>query len=173
MFLTTETQTDLTGYITKAFNRYSDTLLTLSQQHWKDEDIRGTSKVQYTIEQYYMAILLVVLVRLDVDRLLHLDKEWSEFETTWGLAEYKERFACVGISLDNILSDFGLPLIEEEFDLATDGIETMGIELSFEIQPDSVVPTVSPLIGTVIEETIDFNNELLTLQGCDELTCSL
>lgn len=174
MFLTTEPTSDLTGYIIVAFQRYKDDLLAIHKQQWKDEDIRGESVQQYTAAQYHMAIRLVILVRLDVNRLAWKELDWDYFVTTWNLVEFKKRLACTDISLDNLLNDFALPVVSGDFDeQATDGIETMEVEMSFEVEPDAVEEIVDPTIGGVILPEIDIVTEFSTIQGYDELTCSI
>jgi len=174
MFLTIEPTSDLTGYIISAFQRYRTALIAIHKQQWKDEDIRGESVQQYTAAQYQMAIRLTILVRLDVNRLAWKELDWDYFVTTWNLVEFKQRLACTDISLDNLLNDFALPVVNGSFnEQAIDGIEDMEVEMSFEVEPDTAEEIIDPTIGTVILTEIDMEEAFSTIQGCDELTCSI
>lgn len=126
--------------IANAFKIYKGEVLTLTKKMWKEEAIEGASCKQSYIMQYHAAIYLAVI-------LLNIYKDgttsWEELLKKYKIEDKKKKFACNGIDFDLILAAFGLPSTSEC------GIEGMGIEDTFEIEPAD-----SPCNNTVEGECI-------------------
>ncbi len=175
MFLRTDKPTRLESSINKSFVGIRKELLDIHYKEFSETDIRGKSKQHLVAANYQRAIMLVVLVWLNVERLIGNPKfsQWSYYVDKYNLKILKECLACNGVSLDNILNDFDLPTVNgEEPQLEIAGIETMGIEESFEIEPQST-PIVLAVPSGDISDTIDVLEAFENTFECDELTCKI
>lgn len=128
MFIRINKTTDLENLMTKVFSIYRKDILALHTKEWKEEDITGKSCIQYKIYQYYLAIYYVILIYIELKQGIHTD--WEYYTKKYNTDSIRKCLACDGIDLNTILNTFGLPTTECE-----GGIECMGLEESFEIEP--------------------------------------
>jgi len=119
---------NLNSYWQSFYNLYGSDITTLTDKWFNDEAIRGRSCKQYKVNQYYYAFYLAVLIKLELSRWENTLE--SYYETKYGLADKYNKVACNNISLKNIFIEFGIDFEEEE------GIEGMGIEENFIVEPD-------------------------------------
>ncbi len=120
--------------------------MVLHTKQWKEEDISGSSKVQYKVMSYYSAMYLALLIRTEVDKGYNTD--WSYYITQYNLREVRKELACCKIDLDDILACFQLPAVS-----ATSGVGAVEIESTLIVEPTT--------LPVVIEPTIVDINELL------------
>lgn len=116
----------------EAFLLYKTDILKLHNKVWKDEDYEGESCNQFVLYQYYLAIYFVVLIWLYVQQ--NPNKTWVEIEEHFDINNKRKQLACNNIDLDKILNIFSLPLKGT----CHGGIENMGFEHCFIIEPSSV-----------------------------------
>ncbi len=155
MFIRRPNQTTvLENYINNFFNTYKVDILNLHNKQWDEEDISGKSCIQYDIFKYYEALYFVILIYLEVKQGIHT--KWSYYIDKYYLVHIKKCLACHNIDLDKILNIFGLPIID-----CIGGIECMGLEIDFEIEPQMFIG------GTLPKYNI--NDLLNNLQGCTYL----
>lgn len=107
-------------------------ILKLTNKSWKEEDYRGKTYTHWQIQQYYNALGLVLLLVLDIKKNGNVYTDWSYYNTKYKIDDYRKCLACACIDLDKILSIFGLP-----FEDCEGGIECRGIEITFEVEPDT------------------------------------
>jgi hypothetical protein len=87
------------------FNYYKSDILDLQSKLFNQEDYKGTSKIHYRIQQYYLAFDLVKLIWLE---LSWNSQPWSYYETKYDLDNKRRILGCLGIDLDVILNIFGI-----------------------------------------------------------------
>jgi hypothetical protein len=151
MFLRTVDANPLESFINTFFSGNKAALMELHTKQFNEEDIKEYSKYQYDIIKYYAALHLVILIWLEVQNGVQTD--WNYYSNKYDLPCKKKSLACYGISLDNILKSFGLPIIAN-----TGGIGGMKIEYDFIVEPTDIT------IPTVINE--DINTLLETEDAC-------
>lgn len=147
--------TELNTYLYNYWQLYNDDINTLNARWWKDEDIWGSSCRMYKVYQYYFAFYYVELIYIEYNR--GFNTEYSYYETKYNIEETRKKLGCNGINLSRIFEIFGLFLSEN------DGIEGMGIEQSFVVEPNNVTVTpvtyvISNLINNPYTCTSIFNN---------------
>lgn len=123
--------TDLEVIILNFFQKYEKEIISLSLTQFNQENLKGTSKVQYQKSIYYIYSLLYALcIYLDVqdDSEITLQK----LEEKYKLSCVKKELACKKINFDDILNIFNI-IID---DVENGGIENLGIESSFEVEPN-------------------------------------
>ncbi len=134
--------TYLEGRIKAYWDKYSNEVNALHEKQSKDEDLKGKSLNQWKIMQYYYVMYLMILIYLD--KQLHKNQSWSYYITKYNLVKYQECLACVKIDLKTILTIFNFSSITQ-----TDGVETLEIETTLEIEPDDIIQTVDTSVVSV------------------------
>lgn len=124
---------NLSSYWNTFWGIYGEDILALSDKWYNNEAIHGTSCKQYKVYQYYLAFYLGVLIKAEIDNGQEVDYDY--FNTKYGLDDKKNKLACNNISLDEVLSSFGIAWEDNT------GIEGMGIEENFIVEPDYTLPT--------------------------------
>ena len=120
-------------YIKAFFDNFKEDILSYTLSQWKDEDLKGESYNQWNINRYYGLLYLLILIRIDYDRIGNY-KDWSYFVNKYDLIEYKKCLACSNISLDISLNIFNLPIVNDSFNY---GIELASIENTFIIDENN------------------------------------
>lgn len=122
---------------------------------FKQQSIWGESCEHFNTEKYYMTFLYGVLITQDISH--NKDAQtWEYYKNKFEFDEIKKCFACNGINLTDSLKPFGFPFTTN----TNGGIEYMGIEDTFEIEPSSSTTTINIPISTL-------------LQGVGIMTCTL
>jgi hypothetical protein len=153
MFHTLHTPKVYEVLIKNFFTYYRNDILTLHRKQWSEESIRDKSCVQYKIQQYYLALYLVLLIKVEVDS--GVNTTWQYYIDKYGLADKAKKFACNNISLKQILSIFGLPTsTTTETELDSIGINYDDISVEF-------------VVGG---EDSDTNNVVVDIQELFDLT---
>lgn len=111
-------------------------ILKLTFKSWKEEDYRGKTYTQWRITQYHNVLTLMILLIFDIKKNGKVHTDWAYYNTKYKLDTYRKCLACECIDLDKVLAIFGLP-----FKDCTGGIECMGIQLTFQIEPDDFPAT--------------------------------
>jgi len=154
MFIRLNKNTVLETYISKSFQLYKDKIIELHNEQFKQEDITGESKKQFKVLNYHIAILYVILIYNDIITKSNNLLNWEYYNTKYEIDKYRISFACKGVDIDKILNIFNLPYIN------SNGIENMGIESNFIIEPLGIIPLipVSFDINKLLSETSDCIN---------------
>ena len=124
-----EVPTSYENAVNNLFIANSNVMFTLLDKTWKDEDIYGDSCAFYRISDYYTAYYLVSLIYRDIEE--QVVTNWDEVLEKYNLVALSECYACKGINLTEVFEEFGFPFID-----CSCGIECMGFQVSFEIEPD-------------------------------------
>jgi hypothetical protein len=166
------------------FSLYKEDILKIFSKLWKEEDRIEESDKIYNLNQYLYVYLYCMLIKNEY--LLGVNTDWNYYITKYKINEKRKLFACNGISLDNVLKVFSLPVINNGF-----GIENLGVENSFTIEPtDNLTNTIikidvnyllsypnnillylntecrindADIIETTLEDVLEINNENLLL----------
>lgn len=151
MFLRYNKNTVLETYISKSFLLFKDVIIDRHKKQYKEEDIKGSSCVQYSIMDIYLSILFVVLIYNDV--ISTNNTSWEYYNNKYCIDRIRKCLACKGIDIDLILNVFGLP-----YEGTIEGINFDIIGSTFEIEPATLIP----LTTTVV----DINTLLNTNDNC-------
>lgn len=163
MFLRINKTTELETYIANVFSLYRKDILALHIKEWKEEDISGKSCIQYKIYQYYLAVYYVILIYLELKQGINTD--WNYYESKYKISTIRKCLSCDKIDLNAILNIFGLPSTTPD-----GGIEDMGLEETFEIEP-ILLTTESEYDKVVIKDILNnlYTCELLLPSRCNEI----
>lgn len=140
MLGTYKSPTDLENNINNTFKLYKKSIVNNFLSEINDEQLKGESTIQYNNFDIYLAIYIVTLVFLEVKK--YPTKTWDYFVSKYNLNKLKECFACKGIKLDDILTQYQLPI------LTGDGIDFLEIENTFQVEPINLTPII-PIINKV------------------------
>ena len=163
MFHTLNTPTAYEVAIKDFFAFYRTTILALHSKQWKQESIKDKSCIQYTIQQFYLALYVVLLIKYEVDKGVNTD--WQYYIDKYNLADKAKKFACNGISLKKILAIFGLPTAVSTEDVTNieGGISFVGINITFEVGGSTTESNTVVDINTLLslsDNCVNFiNNE--------------
>ena len=135
----------LEAAIAAAFRRYRTDILALHTTMWNQEDYRGSSCIQYKIMHYYLAIYLATLIYCEASN--EIENTSAYYETKYNLDVLREKFACNGISLNNIFLDFGIAFPSD----CGEGIECMELESNFIIEPSTLI---APTQATITQAAL-------------------
>lgn len=152
MFLDTFQYRPIDNLVANFFTSYRNEIFKLSQQVWREEDIREYSTKYIKIAQYYLALYLVILLYIDYTSGLDI---WDNLILKYKIDCHRKELACCGIDLDKILGTFGLPPKAN-----TGGIEGVEIEESFEVEP-----TELPVLETS-DTPINMTNAFKVREEC-------
>ena len=128
---------------------------------FKEESFNGESTLQYKVLNHYYIMILVLLIKLDFQFITGVI--WQDLVKKYNLKKLKEKLACCKLDLDGVLNSYGLPSVEDIFPEPNDlfyGINYLGIEQTFEVEPDEVI---SPL-EIQANNNINNNGNLTLLQ---------
>lgn len=141
-------------FLTNLALKFKTWLNTNHAIHWNQEDNQETSKHQYHLLKFHAASILAVLIKLDA---ANYSKE--ELLLKYDYARIKHCLGCVGISFDKILEDI--------FDVGeiTEGIEAMGIECNFEVEPNELSEKLCLCCSTASSSCINISI-YLNLNSC-------
>ena len=125
--------TDLEVIILNFFQKYEKDIILLSLNQFKQENLKGSSKIQYQKSIYYIYSLIYALcIYLDVQD--NSEITLKDLEEKYKLSCVKKELACKKINFDDVLNIFNIIINESE----NGGIENIGIEDSFEVEPNEV-----------------------------------
>lgn len=161
MFLRINKTTPLENIMSKVFALYRADILALHTKQWKEEDISGKSCIQYKIHQYYLATYYVTLIYLELQQGINTD--WEYYKEKYKTDTIRKCLSCNNIDLNAILTLFGLPTT-----ICEGGIECMGLEEDFEIEPETFT---APVYNNVDIKTLISNPiscELLLDSKCND-----
>lgn len=111
--------------ISNYFSAFKSDIVALHQTQWNSEDLKGKSKSQWMVMQYYNLMYLLILVHKEVTRTKHLDYSWSYYEQKFNLVAVRECMGCYGINWNKAIEAFDLN------NLVPGGIEDMSLEETF------------------------------------------
>lgn len=114
-----------------------------------EESIFGESDEQYKINDWYWALLYSYLFWRNIaiyGETLEDTKDEFDYDCI------KKCFGCKNIPLDTFLGFFGIVVLNGVLD-TSEGIEHIGFEESFEIEPDEIDVVVEP--SYTLEELLD------------------
>ncbi|SRR6266403_4042359 len=164
MFLRINKTTELETYIANVFSLYRKDILSLHYKEWKEENISGKSCIQYKVYQYYLAIYYVILIYLELKQGINTD--WNYYIKKYNLDKISKCLACDNIDLESILKIFGLSITT-----CIDGIECIGVEESFEVEPVLIgyIPTYNKVIIKDLLNNLISCELLLLSSKCNEI----
>lgn len=132
MFIRLNKSTDLERKINTFFQTYRSNIITLTNKSWKKEDIDGEGCSIFTVSQYYFAMYIAILFYLEIQQ--GIPRTWTYYKDKYKITELQDKLACNNVSLSEILKIFGINIIL--LSNLEDGIEFIGIEESFIVEPD-------------------------------------
>ncbi len=142
MFIRLNQATDLEVKINTFFQANRSNIISLTNFSWKREDIDGEGCSIFKVGQYYFAMYLAILIYLEIQ--LGIPRTAQYYLDKYNIRVLQDRFACNGISLSNVFNDFGIGAILTTQGLGEDGIEFIGIEESFIVEPEFDADPVTP-----------------------------
>jgi hypothetical protein len=161
MLSTYKSPTDLENNINNTFKLYKKSIVSNFLSEVNEEQLKGESTIQYSNFNIYLAIYLVTLVFLEVKK--YPTKSWDYFVTKYKLHKLKECLSCKGIKLEDILTQFQLPMITGE------GIDFLEIENTLQIEPGDLTPII-PIINQInILTLINNSNCTINITKCQEI----
>lgn len=114
-------------------NLYKDKIKISYTKWFNLEDNYGNSCKQYGQMQFYLAFFLVSMV---YNELINYHTTISDTYAKYDLSEKRKKLYCNGIDLNDILTIFGLPKVNEI--ILPYGIEHIGIETNFIVEPINI-----------------------------------
>lgn len=136
----------LNNSVNNYITAFKSELIGFSTNEWNDEDLKGKSYSQWEAMQYYNLMYLLIIVYNEVIRTQNLNHSWSYYREKFKLDKYRKCLECEGIDFDKALNAFGFYIYTNE-----SGIEQMGIENNFRIQPSDPIiynKTIIDLLAT-------------------------
>lgn len=130
-----------------------DTLFKQFQTLFTEEDYNNESNIQYKIIQDFYSILLSLIIDFNYT---NSTLTWNDIIVKYDLVKIKEDFKCCNINLEKLFLELNLPsidIIEEEIE---NGINFIGIENCFIVDPDELCGVLNFNI---------FPNSTLTMYG--------
>ena len=185
MFLRTNDSKEVERYINDYFSLYKAKINELIAKIIKSENLYGFSDTQYILNQFHYTLHLIILIYIEYKRGFNTD--WNYYINKYELTTVSRKIACIGLRLNDILSIFDLPYINDvkygigivsvEKDLTVENIITntenvkelfditfpLKNEIVFNTTETSNVVTIidNVLLKTSDEDLINVNNTLL------------
>lgn len=122
---------------------YGDDAMVVAKKWFSTEDFYEHSCKQKKVAQYFFAFHLGYLLFIEV--MQNPTKTWEELEVEYDLDTKRRNLKCHAIDLDSVLAIFNLPVN------TSDGIEGIGVEDSFEVEPDSEAVVYSYNFAELLE----------------------
>lgn len=107
------------------FNHYKEDILKLQKAYFNEEDYNGRSKIQYKIQQYYLAFELGVMIWQEMK---WNNQSWEYYKTKYDLDNKATILSCLGIDFNIIKNIFELNTIDSSiqiFDSSDDELQNV------------------------------------------------
>lgn len=162
MFIRLKQYTLLEQHINTFFQEYRSKIVSLTKTSWKKEDLDGEGCSIFTVAQYYFGMYIVILIYLELQ--LNIPRTKQYYIDKYDLKVVQDKLACNGISLSKILEIFGIVGLLNTNATDFDGIEFMGIEYNFIVEPDDT-DEIGDVVSLNIQDKFNINecNFLITL----------
>lgn len=148
--------------IQEFWSTFKSDILRLTLKSWKEEDYVGKSYTQWNVMQYHNVLSLVILLYLDVRKNSTVHTTWAYYNTKYKLDTYRKCLANDCIDLDKVLTIFGFP-----FQDLGEGIQSMEIEETFEIQGETCTGRCLRVLEDGTPRVIEGASSLRVLENCN------
>ena len=131
MFLRTRynNTTIIDDYWKEYYQLYRTTIVSTIQNGWKQEDVWGITCDYNIVRKFQYTFFYVLMIYLEIKRGIVTD--WTYYEVKYDILNVRKCLTCYGIRLDDVFDIFNLNNGEY-------GIENIGIELTYEVEPDTL-----------------------------------
>ena len=137
---------NLKTYWNNFYNLYGNTILNLSSKWYNEESIYGSSCIQFQVNSYYLAFTLALMIKREIDK--GYVSTYTYYNHKYNIDNKRCSLSCNGINLDKIFE-----VVNVVWDNSDMGINGMGIEVNFVIEPNYNLYTISTInIKTLLTE---------------------